>query len=120
MWNPCSIDWGIAERTPRSSFNAVSDLREVTIFEWFTMGWSHITLSEQDGNTLYQFADLRYGLDTNPKDSFFSLNVLDTQQGFEWSTENPIGNTGQINERFDNLFQSAYPNSCDRPFISNK
>lgn len=118
MWRPCDIEWGMAEQSPHSSFDEVSDLREVAIFEWFTMGWAHKTVLEQDGNTIYQFADLRYGLVTNPKDSFFSLNVIDTNQGFELNTQNPISDSGAINSRLDNLFQSAYPSSCERSSLA--
>ncbi|NKB32705.1 MAG: hypothetical protein GKR91_06370 [Pseudomonadales bacterium] len=113
MWRPCSIEWGMAEQSPQASFSEVSDLREVRIFEWFAMGWLHKTVFEQDGNTVYQFADLRYGLVTNPKDSFFSLNVVDTDEGFEWNTQNPISNSGEINQRLDNLIESAYPSTCE-------
>ena len=115
MWRPCAIDWGMAEQSPQSSFAKVSDLREVKIFEWFTMGWLHKTVTEQDGNTVYQYADLRYGLVKNPKDSFFSLNVTDTNQGFELNTQNPISDSGEISSRLDNLFESAYPSSCEQP-----
>jgi len=115
MWRPCEIEWGMAEQTPRSDFEEVSDMREVRIFEWFAMGWLHRTVIEQDGNTTYQYADLRYGLVTNPKDSFFSLNVTDTNQGFQWDTQNPISNSGEINQRLNSLFSSAYPGTCERP-----
>jgi len=111
MWRPCKIDWGVANRA-QTSFDPVSKLREVSIFEWFAMGWLHKTVTEVDGETVYQFADLRYGLDTNPKDSFFTLNVFDTDQGYRWSTESLVSNSDQLNERFQNLFQSAYPASC--------
>ena len=104
----------MAEQTPRSEFEEVSDMREVRIFEWFAMGWLHRTVIEQNGNTTYQYADLRYGLVTNPKDSFFSLNVTDTNQGFQWDTQNPISNSGEINQRLNNLFSSAYPGTCER------
>ena len=115
MWRPCIIEWGIAERSPENSFNEVSDLRAIRIFEWFAMGWLHKTVSERDGNTLYQLADLRYGLNTNPKESFFSLNVIDTEQGFKWNTGNSTRNLDQVNELLGDLFQSAYPSSCDPP-----
>ncbi|MBM89050.1 MAG: hypothetical protein CMQ41_11805 [Gammaproteobacteria bacterium] len=113
MWRPCQIEWGMAEQSPVSLFEEVSDLREVRIFEWFAMGWAHRTLREQDGATIYQYADLRYGLALDPKDSFFSLNISDTVQGFQWDTQNPISNSGDINQRLNNLFQFAYPRSCE-------
>lgn len=112
MWRPCEIEWGMAEQTPLSLFEKVSDMREVRIFEWFAMGWLHRTLVEKDGVKVYQYADLRYGLVLNPKESFFSLNVTEADQGFQWDTQNPISNSGQINQRLNGLFQSAYPNSC--------
>ena len=115
MWRPCIIEWGIAERSPHNSFNEVSDLRSIRIFEWFAMGWLHKTVSERDGNTIYQLADLRYGLDTNPKESFFSLNVIDTEEGFTWNTGNSTRDLDQVNELLGDLFESAYPSSCDRP-----
>ncbi len=117
MWRPCTIDWGMAEQTPRAMFDEVSDLREVRIFEWFAMGWLHRTMTEQDGNRIYQYADLRYGLVLNPKDSFFSLNVVQTGQGFQWNTQNPISNSGEINQRLNNLFSSAYPGTCEQPAL---
>ncbi|MFT7471718.1 MAG: inner membrane protein [Kiritimatiellia bacterium] len=119
MWRPCTIEWGMAEQSPQSSFAAVSELREVKIFEWFAMGWLHKTVIEREGNTIYQFADLRYGLVTNPKDSFFSLNVIDTGQGFQSNTQSPISNSGEISARLDGLAQSAYPNSCERPSLAS-
>lgn len=103
MWRPCEIEWGIAERT-QESFAAVSDLREVTIFEWFAMGWLHKTVERIDGNTVYQFADLRYGLDTNPKDSFFTLNVVDTGESYSWNTASLVSNSDQLNERLEIFF----------------
>ena len=115
MWRPCIIEWGIAERSPENSFNEVSDLRAIRIFEWFAMGWLHKTVSERDGNTLYQLADLRYGLNTNPKESFFSLKVIETEQGFKWNPGNSMTDPDQVNELLGDLFQSAYPSSCDRP-----
>ncbi len=119
MWRPCAIEWGMAEQSPQTSFSDVSELREVRIFEWFAMGWLHRTVVERDGNRVYQFADLRYGLVTNPKDSFFSLNVVDTNQGFEWNTQSPVSNSGEIGQRLDGLFESAYPNSCERPALAS-
>ena len=115
MWHPCPIEWGVSKRSPPNSFNEVSDLRSIRIFEWFSMGWLHKTVSERDGNTLYHLADIRYGLNTNPEESFFYLNVIDTEQGFIWNTGNSTRDPDQVNELLGDLFQSAYPSSCDRP-----
>ena len=120
MWRPCTIEWGKAEQSPLSAFDAVNNLREVEIFEWFAMGWLHKSLVEEEGNTVYQYADLRYGLVPDPKDSLFSLNVIDTNNGFELNTQNPISDSGEISTRIGNLFQSAYPSSCEQLSVGSR
>ncbi len=118
MWRPCEIQWQVAERTDDTLFSPVSDLREVTIFDWFAMGWLHKTIAQQDGAMVYQFSDLRYGLDTNPKESFFNLNIIENSGGYDWSTGSLVGDPGVVSDRFDNLFTSAYPSSCSPSLAS--
>ena len=98
----------------------MNNLREVERFEWFAMGWLHKSLVEEEGNTVYQYADLRYGLVPDPKDSLFSLNVIDTNNGFELNTQNPISDSGEISTRIGNLFQSAYPSSCEQLSVGSR
>lgn len=118
MWQPCTIDWQVAERADPEDFDAVRELREVAIFEWFAMGWLHETVSREDGNTIYEFSDLRYGLDANPKESFFNLNVVANEEDYDWSTGSLVANPDQVSDRFNNLFDAAYPSSCVQSLAS--
>ncbi len=119
MWRPCTINWGVAQQSPLSAFDPVKDLREVRIFEWFTMGWVHRTALKQGNTKSYHYADLRYGFARNPKESFFSVNVIETEDGFEVNNRNPIGNSGDIGGRFEFLLQTAYPRSCDESSLAS-
>lgn len=71
MWDPCEIRWRSEPRLPRSRIEAFIRTREGTIFDWFTMGWSHYAIQ----NGRITATDLRYGSDENPRASVFTASA---------------------------------------------
>jgi inner membrane protein len=73
MWSPCAIAWGSAPRIRDARIDAVLASREGRIFEWFTMDMVHGWIEHADASARVRLADLRYGVDTNPRGSLFAM-----------------------------------------------
>jgi inner membrane protein len=74
--SPCAITWGVAPRTARAPLAQFDGTREARIFEWFTMGMAHTTVESIGSLTRLRMSDLRYGADTDPTDSIFTMQAL--------------------------------------------
>lgn len=77
-WEPCDIEWQSAQRSDGPLLNAYLASREGQVFHWFAMGWAHYALAAATGGSGYRLlaSDLRYGFDSDPRRSVFSLSTL--------------------------------------------
>ena len=75
MWAPCPIRWGVAERVHSVPIDAVMTSREGRIFEWFAMGQVAASAAPILEGWNVRVADLRYGIDEDPRDSIFAFEV---------------------------------------------
>jgi len=75
MWHPCPIDWGAAPRLADDALDSVLMSREGRIFEWFAMGQVAASLHPDRDGWRVQLADLRYGVDLDPRASIFALTA---------------------------------------------
>lgn len=74
-WAPCLIDWGSAPRLRDPRIDHLRNERAGRVFDWFAMGMTHpVITSRGDGTVTVDLADLRYGFDTNPARSIFSVS----------------------------------------------
>lgn len=76
MWDPCLIDWHSAPRSSDALIDQVLATREGSIFDWFTMGFTHASLETTAEGIAVLLSDLRYGFDDDPRISVFSAEGL--------------------------------------------
>lgn len=80
-WAPCEIAWQSAPRADTDLLQNYLQTREGKVFAWFTMGWAHYDLQRTTAGWRLSVTDLRYGFDTDPRKSVFSVNTLLTADG---------------------------------------
>lgn len=81
LWQPCDIDWASAPREPLPAVDRFLGTREGRIFHWFTMGWIRYHVEELRDGLWLRATDLRYGFDTDPNRSIFSVSVGVNESG---------------------------------------
>ncbi|MCZ6457988.1 MAG: metal-dependent hydrolase [Gammaproteobacteria bacterium] len=75
MWQPCDIAWQTAPTADAALLVDYLQSREGRVFDWFTMGWAHYDLKSAGSGWRLLATDLRYGFDTDPLKSVFSVNA---------------------------------------------
>ena len=113
LWKPCDIRWESAPRLRPASAEAFLATREGRIFDWFTMGWLRFAPAGGDPSLALRAVDLRYGLDTDPNRSLFSVELHQNPQTAELGPSRP--GRGAALERMNllgTLAAAAYPATC--------
>jgi len=109
MWQPCTIQWGVTPREPKTRFSTLAGNRNIDIFEWFTMGWIHKTTRLVNGETQYRMYDMRYGTTTQAAESLFAIKAIPDGEQLKVSMAGTRRNAGIF---LNNLVAQAYPDSC--------
>jgi inner membrane protein len=108
MWDPCGIDWGRAPRGDGPMIAALAETREGRIFEWFAMGMVNAHVIAEGDRAVVRLADLRYGIEIDPRHSLFALEAIFDATGelIESRLRNSAVTDGR--SRFDGLLDSAF------------
>lgn len=113
MWKPCDIRWESAPRLRPATANAFLASREGQIFDWFTMGWLRFAPAGDDPSLALRAVDLRYGLDTDPDRSLFSVEMHQDPQTAALGPSRPGRGAGlERKNLFGSLAAAAYPATC--------
>ena len=108
MWEPCAIDWGRAPRQDGELVERALATREGRIFNWFAMGLVHPIVEAHGDERRVRFADLRYGVDTDPSRSLFGFEAVFDAAGFLVASRLVDFPIGDGRARLTGLFDAAY------------
>ena len=112
-WAPCEIDWIEAPRSDTSVVGEFLSTRAGSVFDWFTMGWAHYVVTEDDAGKVLRGSDLRYGFDDDPLTSVFTVEARLGKNG-ELLETMAAGRTQPTNPGavFDRLVTDTYAPAC--------
>ena len=109
VWEPCEIEWGHYTEPSDIRFDAVRGTREGSIFEWFAMGYATYAVIGDH----VRVADLRYGVDIDPRRSLFQLTALFDPVGRLRAAPTVGRNAQAMRDRgLTGLLAAAYDEQC--------